>query len=245
MKIWKNSILIISIAVVLLATATVSADSDTTGDVLHWRGTDWTNWDWNVGDRQNIDIVDISYTAGDRLTITMTVNGVINSEKSLYHVWYNTSNAWYYLRYFPDEDIEPQAMALPLDFENFTIDEMLNWTNPEAEASIDGSTISATFDWVTEDHTMTGFWAWSQEWENIGDQFTEFWIDYAPNDFSPYGDFEDYEEAEDDEEEEEEDTSGDGTEGDDQTPSDSTPDFEIFAIIAAIGISLLILRRRK
>lgn len=247
MKLWKSSVLIISIAVLLLATVTVSAESDTTDDVLYWKGSDWYNWQWNVGNRPNIDIVDVSYNAEDRLTISMTVNGEINSEKSWYHLWYNTSNAWYHLHYYPDEESEPVASALPLDFESWSYEDLLNWTEPETETSVSASTITATFDWVTEDHTMTGFYAWSQEWENISDQYTEFWIDYAPNDYSPYGEFEDYEPEDGDGEDTEGDgdgTNGNGSEGNGDT-SNGTPGFEVLVLLVAIGAIFIILRRRK
>jgi hypothetical protein len=234
--------LIIGLAALLITTMTVSAVSDPVDDVLFWKGTNWQNWQWNIGDRPNIDIIDISYDAGNRLTITLTIDGSFNSDNSMYHIWYNTSDAYYYLHYSPyiETENEPVAVAFPINFENWTIEQLQNWVQPETEASINGNTMTGIFDWATEDHTVADFYAWAQEWQESGDQFTEFWVDYAPNDYSPYDEYE---------EQEEENGNGDGAngEGGDETTdkTNGTPGFEVIVVIAAISVIFIILRRRK
>jgi hypothetical protein len=239
MKRLKSSIIIVILVSALILSVNSAAVSDPQDDVLYWNGVDWKNWQWNVMDRPNVDIVDISYDAGDRLTITLTIDGTYTAQNSMYHVWYNTSNAWYYLHYSPyiETEDEPIAVAVPINFENWTMEQLMNWTEPETETSINGATMTGTFDWVTEDHTMNEFYAWAQEWENVGDQFSKYWVDYAPNDFSPYTEYETEGNGNGDV------TNGD-TNGEKGDTTDGTPGFELLTLIAAIGVIFILLRKR-
>jgi hypothetical protein len=243
MKRLKIIIIIVVMASVVLLSVNCGAVSDPQDDVLYWNGVDWNNWQWNVMDRPNVDIVDISYDAGNRLTITMTIEGSFNMDNSMYHIWYNTSDAYYYLHYSPyiETEDEPIAIAFPIDFENWTIEQLMNWTQPETEASISGNILTGIFDWATEDHTMNEFYAWAQEWENVGDQFTKFWVDYVPNDFSPYTEYE----TEGNGNGNGEVSNGDGTGGNGEPDGTGTPGFELLTLMAAIGASFILLRRRK
>ncbi|MBN1281253.1 MAG: hypothetical protein JXA00_06355 [Candidatus Thermoplasmatota archaeon] len=216
----------------------VNAESDGTGDVLYYDGPDWHDWDWDVTNKPNVDIVDISFIAGDRLTLSLTVSGSINSAHSFYHVWYNTSDAYYHLFYLPGIQDEVMVAAFPLNFDEWTIEELQNYTPPTWEASItNGNTITATVDWVTEDHAMVNYFGWAQEWAEEGDQWLEFWIDYAPDSYSSYGSYEDYYGT----------GNGDtnGPNGDDVTQPGGTPGFEAVAVLAALGVALILLKRRK
>ena len=84
MKLWKSSILFVSVAVMLLSSMAVSADeteSDPTGDVAHWEYTanNW-GWNYNIGNKPNIDITELSYSAsGGKLTVTIKVDGTIQT----------------------------------------------------------------------------------------------------------------------------------------------------------------------
>jgi len=224
MKIRKSSLLIIGICVLLLLSMTVSAETDASGDVLHWKGTDWHNWDWNVADRSNIDITDVSYLIGDRLTISMSVAGSLNTGLSLYHIEFNSADCDYRVIYTPEPGIDPIVTAIPKDF---TIDDYATWEQPAYETSIQGGTLTATIDWATDDHTMTDYFGWAQEWITQEESALEAWWDYAPDDNSPFGSYDDY-------------YGNSGNSG-----GSGTPGFETLAVIAAIGIALIILKRRK
>ena len=229
MKLWKSSILIIGIGALLLSSMAVSAETDASGDVLHWKGNDWHNWAWDVDDRPNIDIIGISYLIEGRLTISMSVAGSFNTGLSLYHLEFNSSDAYYRVLYNPESGVDPIVIALPTDF---TPEDLATWVPPASETSIHEGTLTATIDWITEDHIMTGFYGWAQEWDTEDEKALEAWFDYAPNDRSPYGSYDDY--------------YGNGGNDGSGTPSPSgTPGFETLVVIAAIGISLVILRRKR
>ena len=229
MKLWKSSILIIGISALLLLSMAVSAETDASGDVFHWKGNDWHNWAWDVDDRPNIDIIDISYLIEDRLTISMSVAGSFNTGLSLYHLEFNSPDAYYRVVYNPASGVDPIVIALPTDL---TLEEYGTWEQPASETSIQGGTLTATIDWITEDHTMTDLFGWAQEWDKEDEQALEAWYDYAPNDHSPYGSYDDY--------------YGNGGNGGSGTmPPSGTPGFEAIAVIAALGIALIIFRKRK
>jgi len=239
MKVYKVSIFLAIMLMLVLTGISVSAEIDETGDVFHWKGVDWRNWGWNVQDRPNIDITDVSYTAGDRLTISLTVQGSVNSEKSYYHVWYNSSDAWYHLHYSPDDETEPIAVALPIDFYSWDMEDMMNYTEPEWESSIiDDNTITVTIDWVTEDHTMNGFHGWAQQWENEEEKMIEAWFDFAPNNYAWYGEYDDYYS-------DETNNNGENGNGGSTTDENGSPGFEVVALIAGIALLIFVFRKKK
>ena len=228
MRIWKSSLLIIGISILLLSSMTVSAETDASGDVFHWKGGfDWRNWEWNVDDRPNIDIIDISYLIEDRLTISMSVAGSFNTELSFYHLEFNSSDAYYRVVYTPESGVDPIVIALPTDF---TLEDYATWEQPASETSVEGGTLTATIDWVTEDRIMAGFYGWAQEWDTEDEQALEAWYDFAPNDNAWFGDYDDY-------------YGGNGDNG--GNGGSGTPGFETLAVIAALGVAFIILKRRK
>lgn len=242
MNIQKNSILFfISILVLILSSTILSAadsKSDPTGDVAHWSFTagHW-GWSYNVGNKPDIDITELSYTVnGDQLTLTLKVAGTIqNSEVTGYWAYLNTSDATYWMSWSNNTG---GGLALSLNEESMNYD----W---EPEITVSGNTLSCTFDVVGTDYTNTELWGWAAEYITLGDTTQEWWGDWAPNEHAPfYG----------------EDTSGDGDDsstddggangaGNDSgktTPSDGgTPGFESITVIAAIALSLLVLKKRK
>lgn len=236
MKLNKSSILTICLSVMVLSSLTVSAETDASGDVLHWTGTtDWHDWAWNVADRPNIDITNISYLTEDRLTISMSVVGSFNTGLSLYHLEFNSSDAYYRVIYNPKSGVDPIVTALPTDL---TLEEFATFEQPASETSIQGGILTATIDWITEDHAMTGFYGWAQEWDTEDEKGLEAWWDYAPDSHSPYGSYDDYYGN---------DGNGDngGNGGSGTSPSSGTPGFETLAFIAAIGVAFIIFRRRN
>lgn len=257
----KKTIILISIALIATLSLTASAVSvtDSSGDVFHWVGTNYMDWSWDVGDKPNIDITEVTYDPGSRLTISMKVAGSIGTEKVWYHVYFNTSNAYYHLSYMPDDVLEPEAFAYPTNFDEMSLDDLMNYTEPSVETSVNGNTITATIDWVTDSHEMVEFWAWAQQWENDGEAWSDYYIDFAPNEYSYFGEYEDYYSGED--------TGGDDT-GSDDTGSDDTgstdsgetddgdqttnapapsgtPGFEFIALVAAFAAILFIVKKRR
>jgi len=239
----KKRIICILITIVFMLTITsisVSAESDPEGDVVHWKGFDWRNWNWNVQDRQNIDIIDVSYTAGDRLTFSLTVKGSFNEDKSYYHVWYNTSDAWYHMQYVPGEEEEPFVGALPLNLQTWDIEDIMNYTEPVWEASVvNDNTITGTIDWITEDHEVNSFHGWAQEWDKEEDITVETWLDFAPDAYAWYGVYDDYYGG---------DNNGGGDNGGSDTGGSSTddsPGFEVIALLVGIGLLFFVFRKKK
>ena len=230
MKLWKSSILFVSVAVMLLSSMVVSADetkSDPTGDVWHWAyAGGMYSWDANVGNRPNIDVTEISYAvSGTQVTLTLKVAGTIaNSELIHYYVYLNTSDSTYMLSWGNGEGfgfgMSSEEGSQQMDFE------------PEITAS--GNTISATFDVVGTFSTGVEVYGFAQEFTTVGDMTTEFWQDWVPNEDDPFG-------GQDSGDSGDSDDSGDSN----PPPPTGTPGFETIAVIGAIAVALIILRKRK
>ena len=228
MKLYKSCILIVGLAVILLSSVIVTAETETdpSGDVYHWKltGTAW-GWTPSTDPRPNIDITELTYTSdGDQLTMTMKVAGSIqSSENIVYMAWVNTSDAYYWLM-VNDQNRSGMAMntenAMQFEFAN---------------ATVSGDTITCSFNLVGSDYNSTEFWGYAAEYEVFGDITKDWWGDWIPGSYSPFWG-----------ENGDEDGNGDGggttDNGDD---SGGSPGFEAIAIIAAIGVVFLILRRRK
>lgn len=224
MKMNKKFVLIIGIGVMILSTMTAVGETDNQGDVLHWKGSDWRNWNWNIDNKPNIDIVDMTYSTGDRLTISMSVAGSINTGLSLYHLEFSTGDADYRVVYTPDSGVDPIVTGFPQEFSS---EDLITWEQPDSETSINGGTLTATIDWITEDHTKSEFFGWAQEWATEEGKVSESWWDYAPDDQSPYGSYDDYH----------------GSSG--NSGGSGTPGFEILIALVAVVGALIILKRRK
>jgi len=215
MRVWKGSILLfVGIAVLLLSTLTVSAESDDPGDVWHWKYSE-TGYSWEAyTGKPNIDITDVSYTiTGSEATLTMTVAGTIE----------DSGNIFYYLHLVGDDETTYyQAfytnggggyLLIGAGFEGGDL------VNPISD---NGKTFTATFN-ITDPAATYSVWAYSSEVEGGDDGSGEMWQDFAPNTYSPWYTIG---------------ASSGGTGG-------GTPGFETLAVIAAIGVALIILRRRK
>jgi len=217
MKLWKSSLLIVGIAVLLLSSITVSAESDDTGDVWHWRVSE-TTWSWeHSGGKPNIDITSVSYTITDsEATLTMTVAGTIeDSENIVYymHLVGDDETTYYQAFYFNG------GGAYILIGAGYEGGELVN--------PVSGNTFTATFP-IADPSATYSVWAYSAEYTEAGDETDEWWGDWAPNLYSPWY------------------TGGDGNGGNgDNGGGGGTPGFETLAVIAAIGVALIILRRRK
>ena len=226
----------------VLSSMIVSADkteSDPTGDVAHWEYTtgQW-GWNYNIGNKPNIDITEISYfVSGDQLTLTLKVDGTIqSSELNWYWAFLNTSDANYWMSWMEGEG---GGMAMNIE------EGSMQW-DLEPEIAVSGNTLSCTFDVVGSDYSNAELWGYSTEYVEAGDTTSEWWGDWAPETHSPFwgegGDDDDGGDGDD----------NDGGDGDDNdggssgsSGSSGTPGLEAIAVLAAVGISLIILRRRK
>ncbi|MCX6663700.1 MAG: hypothetical protein NTZ75_05565 [Euryarchaeota archaeon] len=228
MKIRNSSIIIIGLCVILCSCYIASAESinDGTGDVWHWSqtGTAWS-WSGNVGNKPNIDIAQLTDTiVENKLILTMTVAGSIeNSEKIVYWMYYNSTDTTYLVSWTNGNGVGYASK--------------LNQSNPgegfelAENVTASGNMISATFTVIGET-TNQQFWAWAGEYTNVGDQTGEWWGDWAPNDKFTGGAIND--------------GGNDGINvNDGNTTKPSTPGFETLAVIAAIGLALVLLRKRR
>ena len=227
----KRTIAIL-IVITLLATLGITANaesiSDPTGDV-------W-NFDWSSGlynfehvSKPNVDITEVSYTvSGEQITIALKVDGTVsNSELCHYYAYVNTSDSTYWISWM---DGQGAGMAINADAMQMDI---------EPEITSSGNTVTAVFNVVGTFSSGIEIWGWAAEYSIEGDITSEYWQDWAPNDNDPYfgqssGDDDD------------DTTSGDDDDDDTTPPTPpTTPGFEILTLIAAIGIALIALRKRK
>jgi len=234
MKLWKICILFVSVVVMLLSSTSASADkteSDPNGDVAHWQySTGQWGWNYNVVNKPNIDITELSYSvSGDQLTLTLKVDGTIqSSELNWYWVYLNTSDATYWMSW-----MEGEGAGLAMNIEEGSM--QYDW---EPDVTSSDNTLSCTFDVVGSDYTNQELWGYSTEYVEAGDMNSEWWGDWAPETYSPYW-------GEDVDGDGDGDVDGEGDSNDQQKPTTETPGFEILAVIAAIGITLIIFRRER
>jgi len=241
MRIWKRIMLLIGIYILLFSTINAIAEEDPTGDIYHQTATETgLTWDLYSGEKQHIDITDISYSiSGSQATLTMTLaDDIVSSEFVYYYMHLRSSENSFYQALYSDENGIITGVG---DFTGFynIID------NP-----ISGNIFTATFE-VSDPNLEYKAWGWTGEFSDFSNQGGEGWLDYAPGTFAPWysagggdgdgnggtGDGND------------DDTNGDdgtGTNGDDGTDTtDGTPGFETLTIIAALGIAFILLRRKK
>jgi hypothetical protein len=189
---------------------------DPTGDVLHYRWEEGRyGWRGHIGNKPNIDITEVKYAAGgSKVSLSMSVDGTISfSDMVSYHVHLNTSDSHYYFMWMNGEGI---GWAITTDEKSFQGD----W-NPEITAS--GKTITATYNIIGTFTKVEDLWGFAAEYTEYGDTSAEWWVDYAPNDESPY-------------------TTIDSAKAEMQG---ETPGFELFALIAAFAAVVFIIKKRK
>ena len=247
------------ILLLLLASNCNANIVDNPDDVLYIDdATNWLDWQWNIGSKPNVDITGLSYTEGNRLTVSMTIKGSFNTQNSVYNAWFNTSDAYYHIMYTPQAVAEPQAIAFPLDYSTYTMEDLMNYVPPEVEASISGSTLTGIFDWCTEDHNIVDFHGHAFEYLDDINPFYDFWVDFAPDSYSSYGTYEEYHGDDDDNDDtttgDDDDDNNDDVTGDDddddatqnqRPPIDESPGFGIITLVVAISIALILFRRKK
>ncbi len=190
---------------------------DSTNDIMHYH---WNNgrygWKMNSGNKPNIDITEINYAISEnKMRMSLTVDrNILNSEMISYHMHLNTSDSYYYFIWLNGEGV---GMATTTDGTSFQGD-----INPDITVS--GNTITATFDIIGTSTTVKELWGFAAEYTEYGDTSAEWWVDYAPNDESPYT------------------ADTNPASGD---LSGGTPGFELVMLITAIGIAFILLSKRK
>lgn len=230
MNIWKSSMCIVVLAVLVLSCMTASATSidDGTGDIWHWQqsGTSWS-WIGNVGNKPNIDIKEVSYEVnGNNITLKMEVAGSIqDAEKIAYYLWYNSTDSVYMLSY-------ANGKGSGFGWKG------MNFTNEE-NITVSGDTLSVVLD-VLGDTSKVELWGMAVEYTTtLGDQTNEWWGDWVPNEKFTYAP-----DSGGNDDAGGNDTDG-GSNGDDSSGDKGTPGFEMIVVLAAVAVALLFLRRRR
>ena len=212
--------LILGLVAILTCTGlNVSAETDGTGDVWHWQGSG-SSWSWDAysGEKSNIDITTIEYSiSGSDATLTMTVDGSIQSSASIFNYMHLTSPSGTYRAWYS------AGVGMWVGSEGFA-GETGMLTDP-----VTGNTFSATFP-ISDTSASYDVWAYAAEYATIGDVATsEWWADYAPAPYAPWYT------ADDDTGDDDDDDTGNG--GGDGGKKKDSPGFEL--------IALILLRRRK
>ncbi len=223
MKIWRKGILILGAAAILVITSlSVSAIPDGTNDVGHqkWADTGY-RWESYTATRDNIDATDISYEInGNQATVTMTTVGDMSTEKGadvVYTMHLKSKDLSYYMITYVG------GMGSVMGFGDYGgFMEVL-------DAPITGNTFTATFE-LSNPNSDWQVYGFNVEYYEPGNEQGEAWWDYAPNSNAPW-----YTGGDGD---------GDGGNGG-SSGSSGTPGFEVITVIAALGIALIMLRRRK
>jgi len=226
-RVWKSSLLIMGLCVLVLSsmTAVAETESDAQGDVWHYVFPYYQSQ--TVANQPNSDIKEIkAEISGDQITLSMTLwpGGTFTRgqyEYASYIMFYNTSDAWYTMTYGDLTGEEAGGMAMGYSLAGYTP------PYSTGEVVVNGNTISATMDKVGEDTTTTELYGLAWVWEGHGEDQWDYdhWHDWVGDyDWAP--DF------------------GPGDNGD-NGGGGGTPGFETLAVIAAIGVALIIFRRRK
>jgi len=228
MKLWKSSLLIVGVAILLFLNITASAETiaDGASDIYHLTWSQTTlGWSGSLTteDKTYLDIRSVSAEEENgNLTLTMTIADVIqDSNNTLYAIFYNTTEAIYMVTY---SNVLKMATGMAVG--------LFNFTSGEVTLSGDGKSIIATIPLIGGNE-KAAFWAYAWEYPIDTSQIVEgyqgeWWGDWAPDSSFTYGTTD----------------SGNGN-GDGDGNGDGAPGFEAIAVIAAFAIALIILRRRK
>ena len=234
----RITILIVGIVVLMLSSINASAvtESDAQGDVWHFV---WPYWqEQTVSNQPNVDIKEIKVEeSGDQVTLSMTLwpGGTFTPSGNKYMMclmWYNISDAWYSMTYsyFEGEESFSIGMGTSIEGQVLTGDVIVN-----------DDTISTTLNKMGDDTTTVEMYGTTMMFEDRFGEKTDQWHDWVGDyiwdpDLGPGDDDDDDTTSDDDD-----DTTGD----DDDGTNGGTPGFEILSLITAIGVALIILRRKK
>jgi len=249
MKLKRIIVLMVCIVVLLLSSMNVSAitESDGQGDVWHFV---WPYWqEQTVSNQPNVDIKEIKVEeSGDQVTLSMTLwpGGTFSPAGNKYLMslmWYNISDAWYSMTYsyFEGEESFSIGMGTSIEGQVLTGDVIVN-----------GDTISTTLNKMGDDTTTVEMYGTTMMFEDRFGEKTDQWHDWVGDyiwdpDLGPGDDDDDDTTGDDDDDDTTGDDDDDDTTGDDDDDGTNggTPGFEILSLITAIGVALIILRRKK
>lgn len=244
MEIKKYGIILISIFMLVFTSVSVSAVNDPSGDVYH-QIVSGSGFRYELsGERDNVDITDISYTtSGSDVTLSLTVEGSITDSEN-YHYWgylKKNDDSYYQMWYYEGSGL----ISAGGDFGGYFDME------PTFDISNGGKTLSYTFTDI-EPEVVYEPWGYAAEYVDYsGGEGGEAWIDYAPGSYAPWyspGDDDD-DTGDDDDTAGDDDTTGDDDDDDDGggnngSPQPGTPGFETVALLAALAVAFLLLRRK-
>jgi hypothetical protein len=181
--------------------------------------------------KADIDIWKVlSYVKEDAQTVDVSINvkgSIQDSESIHYIVWYNTTNASYYLNYSNGNNT---GWATDTD-----TNERYYQIKPVQNT---GHVITASYDLINGNSNYVDLWGYAYE-SNINESETQLWFDYVPNSKVP--DDLNISYQDDDDDDNNQTIPDDSDKDNDKT---STPGFEIFLFIIAT-IILMIFNRRK
>ena len=236
MKIWKIYIIMIGVLILILSSTSVSAETDATGDVYHWKMVDSTwSWQQSILPKAHIDITELTYTVnGNQITITMKVAGNVQiSENVAYMAWINTSDATYNMYLINDQKFVMAMSEIGGGMPAMNTD-----------VTVSGNTISGTVELVGTDEASSELWGYAWEYTQFGDTNQEWWGDWIPGTYAPFWGQEGEGDGDGEGEGDGDDTNGEGS-GNGGNGSSGTPGFEAIAVITALAIAIIFLRRRK
>jgi len=242
----KILIVLFGLALFISVLPTISGEAitDQTSDVYHWHFNQGSyGWEEAVSNKPDIDITEISYSTGaNQVTLTMKVAGTISNSKLIsYWAYLNTSDSNYFISWNEGEGtgwaVSTEEGSYNMDFE------------PDITAS--GNTITGTFDNIGTFETGIEIWGWAAEYTTYNDMSSEWWGDWAPENYAMY-DGEDTSETNGDDTDDEEtnqDTNKEDETNQDQSkntpPPSGTPGFEILAVFIAFIAIIFINKKRE
>jgi len=236
MKIRNRTILVIGFFLLLCSCFTASAEriNDKTGDVYHrsQSGAAWL-WNTNISDRRDIDITEIAYSLDEaKLKLKLTVAGTIqDSAYYWYNAYFNTSDTVYTWWWSNGSGV---SMAYNQAQQKYDI--------PQNFSLIGNNSISVEFN-VLGNISIVEVWGQAHQYTTIGpsQQINEWWGDWAPN--SKFtGEIIDNDSNTN--------ATNGGTNGttdggNGNTSKPSTPGFEMLAVIIAVAVALILLRKHR
>ena len=247
MKTNKKIITILGLTIFLIMTSnSVSAETDATSDIWHWKVTGTSaSWEYYSGSKDYIDIINIDYSiTGSEATLTMTcADDIQTSTLTYYHMHLLTGSDYYIAMYYNGMGTVIGSGGQLTGYYSFL-------QNP-----VNGNTFTATFT-VNDPSASYELRGYAQELTTIGNENTEWWGDWAPDDY--FYDYSGYSPDNSDDGTDDIDDSDDIDDGTDDTndldnetdsgdskDDNGSPGFEIVIFISALVIALSLFKRRK
>jgi len=230
MRISIGIILIMSIGLLLLSSFSASAGSidDQPNDVIHYKWSDINDWyfELEVEEKQSIDIDEMSLEiVGEQAVFTMTLYGNVMTDQLYYYMGtYSSDEATYFFIYGTSPEGETASSG---------VWSTSTGSGPATSVIADGKKIEATFDTNIEGSTNVDIWGVATEYTEYGNSLVEHWVDYSPDDKFE-GDLFDPDNG-----------NGNNTNETTNKKDDGTPGFEAIALLAAVAVALVLLKRRR